>query len=167
MPKQHKPLPSLAVVYENLKYDPSSGVFTWAKDQKRSLAGEKAGRKIDGYIVIPLNGSIYYAHRLAWLYATGKDPGNLEIDHRNNKRQDNAIDNLRLATALEQGWNSVKPNNNTSGSKGLYWCNTKKIWVGEIECKRKRFRKRSQDRKLVEKWLIAKRRELHGDFAKS
>ncbi|MFW4291481.1 HNH endonuclease [Salmonella enterica subsp. enterica serovar Paratyphi C] len=46
-----------------------------------------------GYIRIYINKKWYLAHRLAWLYVTGKWPINV-IDHINRNKADNRFINL-------------------------------------------------------------------------
>lgn len=87
-------------------YDPATGTFTRAVDS-RSGEGNKIvkARKGDiagwldylGYRRVCVDGRVYKAHRLAWLYVHGCWPDQL-IDHINGCPSDNRIDNLRLAS---------------------------------------------------------------------
>lgn len=79
-----------------LKYDCDSGVFTWVvSPSSRAPVGSVAGRLQSlGYRQIKLRGARVYAHRLAWFFATGKQP-EYEIDHINGERDDNRFCNLR------------------------------------------------------------------------
>ena len=85
-----------------VSYDEMTGLFRWlhAKSgrgmKKPRLAGHIAGsvNKHSGYVVIYIGSKAYFAHRLAWLYVFGKWPDNY-IDHINEKRSDNRINNLR------------------------------------------------------------------------
>lgn len=79
-----------------LNYDPSSGVFVWEKNHRRpDLVGTKAGSKHSrGYISIAINNRKILAHRIAWLYMTGKWP-KFHIDHINGIKTDNRFENLR------------------------------------------------------------------------
>ncbi len=105
-----------------LSYDPETGVFVWLVRSGRCGAGSVAGsikkRRSSAHVRIHVFGTQYYAHRLAWLYMTGKWP-ELKIDHVNNDGTDNRFINLRLATSSQNGGNSRKPNTNTSGIKGV------------------------------------------------
>lgn len=106
---------------KNLFYDPVVGVFLWRKKLGRKFATfcDFAGR-IDyaGYVKIKLNGREYSAHRLAWFYVHGDWPSE-EIDHRNGKRSDNRIDNLREATKTQNAGNTACKSNNKLGVKGV------------------------------------------------
>lgn len=83
-----------------LTYNISSGIFTWIK-RNQNIAGTLNG---SNYLVIRVSGKSYYAHRLVWLYITGRFPINL-IDHINGDRSDNKLNNLREATYQENALN--------------------------------------------------------------
>lgn len=76
------------------------------------------------------------AHRLAWFYVTGSWP-KAEIDHKDTVRSHNWWTNLREATTQENGANRKRNKNNTSGYKGVYWSNQRKMWAAKINPNRK------------------------------
>ncbi len=80
---------------EVLHYNDKTGVFVWSKTLSRNVrAGSVAGYvNKDGYRVIKIDGRLYFAHRLAWLYVKGYVPS--MIDHRNRIKSDNVFENLR------------------------------------------------------------------------
>jgi hypothetical protein len=85
---------------ELLSYDPETGAFVRLKTLcGRAIAGQRAGRigHMHGYAVIFIDGYLYAAHRLAWLYMTGRWPEGV-IDHRDGKKANNAYANLRDVT---------------------------------------------------------------------
>lgn len=85
-----------------LEYDSKSGLFHWRESKfgkgmrKPRRAGDIAGTRniYSGYVVIYIKSKAYFAHRLAWLYVHGAWPKNY-IDHINENRIDNRIENLR------------------------------------------------------------------------
>lgn len=81
---------------EHLSYDPGTGVFTRRKSNTNAVkAGTVAGSLArNGYVTIMVNGHMYKAHRLAWLYVYGVWPAH-HIDHINGVKHDNRIANLR------------------------------------------------------------------------
>lgn len=79
----------------------------------------------DGYIRITLckNGKKkdFQYHRIVYEVYNGEIPENLFIDHIDNDRQNNHIENLRLATLSENQHNiKVQKNNLSTGYKCIY-----------------------------------------------
>ena len=84
---------------QRLLYDCDTGVFTRIKTPRKDRLGKEAGSLgVLGYTQIYLNGTLHYAHRLAWLYVYGEYPKNM-IDHVDGNRANNAISNLRDVTS--------------------------------------------------------------------
>lgn len=99
-----------------LHYAPATGRFTWL-DPKRF--GQPAGSTHRGYLRISLGRyGVEYAHRLAWLYMTGKLPAKF-VDHIDCDRSNNAWSNLRLATPDQNRANSKRQRKNIAGAKGV------------------------------------------------
>jgi hypothetical protein len=90
---------TLARVRSLLDYNPKTGVFKWKVWRSRGArVGSVAGTiHPSGYRVIEIDNIKYRAHRLAWLLVYGKFPKKL-LDHKNRKRSDNRITNLREVT---------------------------------------------------------------------
>lgn len=112
-PLDHKRLTEL------VNYDPDTGVFTWKARGRGRVVGKEL-RRFDGrYIKIELDGRAYYAHRLAWFYVHGSMPEG-EIDHKNEDKTDNRLDNLRLTDHSGNMLNISAPNRNSrSGYRGV------------------------------------------------
>lgn len=128
------------------------------------LTGLPMHQRRDGYWILEFpRGNKYLAHRVVWALHHG-DPGGVTIDHENTDQTNNRIENLRLATTTQQNRNTGMRRSNTSGVKGLHWCASESRWVGQIHANGKHNRKKSRHREVVERWLIEKRRELHGEF---
>lgn len=115
-----------------LHYEPETGIFTWAeKTSRKVVVGAVAGCATKaGYIVIGINGKLYYAHQLAWLYQTGEWLP--RIDHKDGDGTNNAWDNLRPATAKQNALNSKRAANNSSGFKGVSWHKAAGKWAAHI-----------------------------------
>lgn len=78
---------------EVLTYNQETGEFAWKI--KRGGAKNPAGCiNENGYLLIGIDGRLYRAHRIAWLYVYGAFPGG-DIDHINGVKTDNRICNLR------------------------------------------------------------------------
>lgn len=156
-----------------LYYSVVSGRFYWISDRVCgkgrifAKAGSSAGctDKLARYVRIRLDGKLYHAHRLAWLYVTGKFPASL-VDHVDLIRANNAWINLRAATKSENSCNSKTAISNTSGYKGVTWFARDAKWCAAVQRDGKRiflgyFKDKEQARLAVE----AGRNEHHGDFA--
>lgn len=123
---------------ELLEYDPQSGVFTWnVRRGGTASAGSVAGFvRNDGYCEIKIDGQIFLSHRLAWLYVHGELPEK-KIDHINEIKGDNRIENLREATHSENQWNiSAARSDSRSKMRGVrLWCG--KRWMARIKVRGK------------------------------
>lgn len=104
---------------ELLRYDPTSGIFTWLHPKRMQRAGPVAGSHSHrrGYVTIRVDGRRYYAHRLAWLWIHGEWPE--EIDHINGVTSDNRICNLRNVGRVANMWNVRKTRPNKRGFTGV------------------------------------------------
>lgn len=115
---------------ELMVYDPDTGLFTWRKTKGRAKAGSAAGCKdAYGYKVIRVDGLLYKAHRLAWLYTYGEWPEGL-LDHINRNPADNRIANLREASQSENMHNANRKSK--SGVPGVRWREERSRWVAQI-----------------------------------
>lgn len=134
------PMPPIERVRELLAYCPETGRFTWKVSlSNRAAAGSIAGSSNDkGYIEINIDGRRYKAHRLAWFYVYGEDPGRSEIDHQDLNKGNNAIGNLRLATRKQNNENIPTPSNNQSGFRGVSYRKGHKKWEAYIYHNKKR-----------------------------
>lgn len=103
-----------------LHYDPITGLFTWLIDHNfgRSRIGQIAGSLNHGYIQIKIFGEVYLAHRLAFLYMTGKWP-KVKADHKDLNRANNKWENLREADNKQNGQNKLARSDSQTGYKGV------------------------------------------------
>jgi len=143
-------------VRELLEYNPEDGFFTWKPRGPEwfklyrtylmwntRFAGNRAGceysREVDGYrrtgIKMP-DGKRYSAHRLAWIYMTGRWPS-LQIDHINRDASDNRWANLREVPNFENDKNRSLQSNNRSGFTGVRWHSVANKWNARIYVNRK------------------------------
>jgi HNH endonuclease len=113
-----------------LHYDDQTGEFRWRKRMSPSIQpGDIAGTlDSQGYRRIVINGMLYRAHHLAWLYMRGKWCS-LVIDHRDLDPSNNRWANLRCATRSQNSANRRVQRNNACGLKGVSpnrrgWCAT-------------------------------------------
>lgn len=120
---------------EYLRYEPETGFLFWRKKASdKTVIGKRAGwqRSPNGYRQVGLVKEIVYEHRLIWLIVTGAFP-EFQIDHRNGLKYDNKFDNLREASGTQNLANIGVKRDNTSGTKNVHWCNTKKRWIVKVK----------------------------------
>lgn len=122
-------------LHELLKYDPETGEFT---NKVRRSANAPAGARCGcvnrhGYVVARLDDRLYYMHRLAWAMTYGVwPPKGVDIDHIDGDKANNRLANLRLATRSQNMANRVPKRLPKSGVRGVYFCNTHKIWIARV-----------------------------------
>jgi len=114
------------------------GHFYWKKPTTNSIKlGQIAGSIcFKGYRQIKINGKFYKEHRLAWFYHYGVFPIN-QIDHINNIKTDNRINNLREATNAQNQGNKVKRKGTSSKFKGCSWSKKHQKWRVRITINKK------------------------------
>jgi hypothetical protein len=122
-----------------LDYYPDCGLFFWRHRPDQSTrtnsrtAGKLAGHRCPrlGYVLLGLNGRLYRAHRLVWLYVHGRWPDG-DIDHINGDGFDNRISNLRDASRTQNNGNMRRPKHNSSGLKGAFYEKRSGRWLAQI-----------------------------------
>lgn len=113
-----KSRPTLKRVNELFEYWDLSGQLVWRSGPR---SGSPAGhRRPGGYVEVEVDRVKFYAHTLVWFMQKGRWPRvGMCLDHINGVRYDNRIENLRELNASENSFNSKRPQNNTSGIKGV------------------------------------------------
>jgi hypothetical protein len=99
-------------------FDYKDGKLIWKVDRSDKVKkGKVAGcLRINGYTSIHFNKKTYLAHRLIFIYHYNYIPK--FIDHINNNRSDNRIENLRECSMKQNMFNRVKYGNHKY--KGVY-----------------------------------------------
>jgi hypothetical protein len=114
------------------------GMFFWKNTKSNRISvGQRAGGKSkSGYRRIHVLSKRYYEHHLVWLYHYGELPG-CQIDHINQIKDDNRIENLRLCTNNHSDNHQNMPiqNNNTSGYPGVTYDKNRNKWQAQIKIK--------------------------------
>lgn len=107
------------LVKELFDYVPETGDLIWKLDRgSRAKKGDIAGgAHPSGYTHTSINGKRYLNHRIIFLYHYGHLPK--YIDHINQNKSDNRIENLREATFVQNLRNVSKRNTNMTGYKGV------------------------------------------------
>lgn len=159
---------------EILHYDPDTGVFTW-----KSRIGDP--RKVNGFNTkysgnptglicsqtkrcrVRIEGVLYLAHRLAFLYMTGSIPE--FIDHKDNNPSNNKWFNLRSCDKTQNACNQSVRNDNKTGVKGVNWHRAIGKFNAQIQFKKKKYNLGYYDSLDEASDVVrVKREELHEDF---
>lgn len=142
--------PSQSRLHQLLEYDPESGFFYWLMRREESTrsdvvfnwkcAGERAGaprncrNKRNGVeCVIRIDGRQLGVGRMVWIFNHGPIPDGMLVDHINGDICDNRLENLRLATPMQNAHNSKTRAKSKSGQTGVYRTpSVKESWLAGI-----------------------------------
>ena len=158
------------ITQENIKnlfiYD--DGKLLWkSKPSKTSpiKLGLEAGTLMnDGYKRTHIYKKYYAIHRLVFLMHKGYLPK--YIDHIDGDSLNNRIENLREATASQNGQNKKLSKNNTSGVKGVYFSKANK-WIAQLKINKEvAYLGCFDDIKLAENAVKEARSKNHGEFSR-
>jgi hypothetical protein len=106
-------------------------LFRKVARSNRVKVGQKASNiNNKGYLYTSINGKNFLEHRIIW--AMHYDSVPKCIDHKDNNKLNNRIENLREATPQENQQNSAIPKNNTSGTKNVTFCKRTKKWQVQL-----------------------------------
>jgi hypothetical protein len=148
-------------------FDYLDGQLYWRiSPSRRVRLGALAGTAANtGYVKIKLKHKFYSAHRVIFLWHHGWLPA--EIDHKDNNRSNNKIENLRAATRSQNRRNSPVQKNNALGVKNVSWNKQRQTWRVRVRYDGGVFCKDVTDFELAV--LIAEevRAKYHGDFARN
>ena len=148
-------------------FDYSDGQLYWRVAPSRCVRlGALAGSVTDnGYVKIKIRYKLYRAHRIVFLWHHGWLPA--EIDHTDNNRRNNKIENLRAATHSQNQRNRLRQKNNVSGAKNVGWNKQRQTWRVRVRYDGGLFAKDVTDFELAVLIAEEARAKYHGDFAKN
>lgn len=165
MARQLRPLPSQSRLRELFEYNPETGIFYALTNRRKWKEGRACGTIAAGYISINVDYVIYRAHRLAWMWMTGEDPGPT-IDHANGNGLDNRWVNLRKCSTSQNLCNKRVQSNNKLGIKGV--CPKRNKFEASIKLNGKKMRlgvfSTADEAKAA---YDAAAKVIHGAFARS
>lgn len=94
----------------------------------RYKAGDPAGYINDnGYWIVRLDKQDYSVHRII-MVLHGNVVDGMVIDHINNDRADNRIENLRIVSNTDNNLNATIRKDNTSGVSGVHFNPKSRVW---------------------------------------
>jgi len=115
----------------SLTYINAKGGRSGAKGSTVTTRGTTAGR---GYRYIRINGKNYAFHRIIAKTFLSSWDDSLSVDHINGDTTDNRIENLRMATPLQQNRGFQRKRKNcTSIYRGVCWAKEIKRWKANIK----------------------------------
>jgi len=145
-------------------YEYRDGSLYYKKNVSHKKIGDLVGcLHPKGYYVTAIKARQYLIHRLIYMMHYGYMPQ--FIDHINNIKTDNRIENLRSTSISQNAQNCKTPKNNTSGIKGITKHRNK--WLVRISTNNKRKIIGSFDSlELAELVSLEARNKYHKDFAR-
>ena len=87
----------------------------------------------NGYYRVEVQGKKHLIHRLIAEYFIPNPNNKPYVDHIDNNRSNNRIDNLRWVTTSENNYNMSIKKTNKSGVKGVIWEKSRNKWRAEIK----------------------------------
>lgn len=143
------------------------GYLYWNIDVgKRIKTGSRAGsiERCNGYRKVKINNNIYSEHRIIFMMHYGYLPK--VIDHIDNNRLNNKIENLREVTRSQNSMNSKLRKDSTTGIKGVYRVKNSNKWVVQIRAEGYLNNLGYfEDIELAELVATMAREKYHGNFA--
>ena len=148
-------------------FEYKDGHLYWKKKYCHKInLGQIAGSEKKRYWQTNIFGKRYYNHRLIYIMHYGEIKNH--IDHIDGNGKNNKIENLRDVTRAQNMWNSIKPKNNNSGTKGISFLPRLKKWRARIKFNKKEFHIGVFEKKedAIQK-LNEFRAKYHGEFARA
>lgn len=129
-----KPMPSLEYLNSILEFKDGL-LYNKVTRNSRAVKGRLAGSDAGPYRLICLHGKPFLVHRVTYYMANANCPD--FIDHIDENKYNNHIDNLRPATRSENQLNRKLTKSNTSGVKGISWASRQNKWYACLNIKGK------------------------------
>lgn len=119
-------------VKELFHYEPVFGTLVWRVKRRGRFAGPGViAGSTSRYVMISVDCKRYPAHHLVWLWHNGYVPD--EIDHINQIKTDNRIENLRECSRAQNTGNVGLRSTNTSGYRGIWFAKHCGRWRASIK----------------------------------
>lgn len=127
-----KTKPTQQELLEYLDYSTDSGILTWIKRPSKKIhLGTRAGSDSqEGYRFLYFKGNKYPEHHIVWCIVYGSFP-NHQIDHIDQVRDNNRINNLREVTVAENARNRSRAKSQLD-EVGIWWCKRRQRYIAEI-----------------------------------
>tara|TARA_R100000458_G_C8272157_1_gene246969 strand:- start:2113 stop:2619 length:507 start_codon:yes stop_codon:yes gene_type:complete len=129
-----KPLPSLPLLEEHFKYNPDTGLVRNKHTGNIIQRLDSKGK----YIQVDFLNEVWQLHRFCYYLGTKKNPGLLQVDHRDQDKTNNKLSNLRLLSNAEQQLNTKLRSDSKSGYKGVIFDKKGNKWRAYITFEKKK-----------------------------
>lgn len=117
-------------ILDRFKYDRDTGKLFYKKKVPYKNIGDEVRTLAKGYVGVRFSGKWCWIHHIVWFLEYGYWPKYL--DHINQKREDNRIENLREATHTQNMMNVGKRKTNKTGYKGVFRHYKNDSWIAQI-----------------------------------
>jgi len=131
---------TLTQEYLQSLFDYKDGELYWKKIKVKNQVqvGDIAGFiTTNNYKNVRLNGKKIPVHHIIFIMHYGYLPK--KIDHKDNNRLNNRIENLRIATTENNNQNAIRRKDNTTGVKGVNFCKRDKRFIARIQANEANF----------------------------
>ena len=123
------------------RYEPDGKL--WYREQRtgrgaRRNMNKPVGCADKGYLRFRFKGKTYDVHKTIWEMHYGPVTPGMEIDHKNNIRNDNRIENLQELTDGDNSKKRLLNKNSTTGYKGVYFSKRDNKFLARIQVDYKR-----------------------------
>lgn len=163
------------------RYDPETGFLYWARTRPyrhfknkhafNAWHGRFAGKRIDynigEYLAVRLDGRLWLVHDIVYAMCHRINPPDMPdmIDHKDENKENNLLDNLRPANKSENMCNTSIRADNTSGYKGVAWNERSQKWMAYYDKDGKRtYLGTFDDKEIANTVRRAAVEKAHGEF---
>jgi hypothetical protein len=118
------------------RYEPDGTI--WWKEQitgrgrPRNMNRPVGCRHSSGYLHFGFKGKYYDVHVAIWEMHYGPVTPGMQVDHKNNVRNDNKVENLQELTHGDNSKKQLMRKNNKTGYKGVSFCKKRKKFLARI-----------------------------------
>lgn len=164
---KYKSMPPIELLQSMFELDAERGVLIRKRTHTNHKAGEVCGTVMNsGHLQTHVDGKRYLVHRIIYFMATGVDPLDNVVDHKDGNPANNSINNLRLATKAENSRHKVKLcSTNVSGHRNVSWSNTWNCWIVSLTVSGNRIQKHFSDLVSAVNEAVRLRKVHYGEFA--
>lgn len=134
----------------------------------KQFAGKSAGHITDfGRKVIRFSQyGLFVSHVIVWVYHNGEIPDRYDVDHIDNNKLNDKIENLRLATRSQNMYNTRIRSDNRSGIKGVSFNPGNNNWRARLHVGKTKIEIGSfQTKEQAAEAISSARQKYHGEFA--